>query len=121
MGVFNRVAHTGLRCQVNDAIWLVFFEGLVNQVTIFKIAPDLCETAVTFNSLKSGQFQIDIIVVVDIINTDYFITALQQSDRQCGADKSRCACYKYFQFAFRMLSVASDIGFTNLVTLADIK
>lgn len=90
--ILQGIAHPRLSRKVNDPIKLLLIKkchhGLaINHVHLYK-----AESGVGSESLQPGLFQIDIVVIVQIIQPDHLITACQQTQCRGHANEACCAC-----------------------------
>ena len=109
-GVFQRVAHTRLRGKVADSVEFFVFEKPVDRGRIGQVHPveamplyrafdffiGIDRLDIDAQLFQSTIFQIDVIVVVDIVDTYDFVSVLQKFFCQMETDKSCGSGYEYF-------------------------
>ena len=100
MGVFERIAHTGLGGEIDDPLRPVGAERPVNGFPIFQRNADFGEAGVIIEPRQAGFFQGDIVIVVDVVDADDFVPARQQRVRQSRADESRGTRDQHFHGMF---------------------
>ena len=95
IGVGDAITHACLRREVDNNIYFVFSEDLLDECLVGYIAFDECPIlGKAFYLLEPLVFEIDIVVIGDRIDA-YDLDALkviQQPFRQVAADKTCCAC-----------------------------
>jgi 16S rRNA U1498 N3-methylase RsmE len=78
MRVLDRVAHTGLRRQVNDPVEFLFGKQRVHRSTIGKIDAHHGEVLVVIENRGACLFEIHVVVVVEVVEADDRIATVQQ-------------------------------------------
>lgn len=94
--IFQRVSHPGLRGQMNDTIRLFISENTSHRVPVFDRNTVKAKRLMVSDAGKPRLFQRDIIIVVEIINPDDFITARQQAFDTMHANETSTACNQNF-------------------------
>jgi len=89
MRCLDRVAHARLRPQVHDALEFLARKALRHAGGIGKVELDEAKARILLQQLQARHLQIDVVVLVEIIEADYLITALEQAPGGVKADEAR--------------------------------
>ena len=112
MWIFQRIAHTGLRRQMNNMIRLFSGEQSFHYSAVSNIPLDEGKFSFGQKTIQTRLLQGHIIIIIHIVDTDDRITTRQQSFCTMHPDKSRSACYQYFHRSRHPLaSFSSDNRF----------
>ena len=77
MGVFEGVAHASLCGRVEHAIEVVFFEECLHCFAVSHVHFYEGEFVVTFNEFQAIEFELDFIVIVEVVDADDFIASFE--------------------------------------------
>lgn len=77
MRVLERIANACLRGQVNDPIRLMHLECIRDRIPVFQIESQIFESWIRIGVLQSGFFQRNIVVIIEVINTDHLVPTLE--------------------------------------------
>ena len=91
VGILDRIAHPGLGRQIHHPPRSVVGEGFGQHRPIFQAGPRLGKTGINLQAGQPRPLQIHVVVIVQIVETDDFVAALQQAQRQRGADETGAA------------------------------
>ena len=91
VGIGQRIANASLGREVDDTLGLEVGERLLQRGTIFQRGAHERETVLRRQSRQSRFLERRIVVVVEIVITQHFITACEQAMRQGRADKAGSA------------------------------
>ena len=91
VGVLQGVAHTGLRRQVHDPLNALLMEKPLQRATLRNIQRNEMEVCQGLELRQAGLLQGDIIIVVEIVDTDHLAALLKQALGDMKTDKTRCA------------------------------
>src|SRR5438034_10686936 len=73
----------------------LFDKKSYNAASVRKVQPLENEICLSLKALESVDFQIDIIIVIEIIKADDFVPIISQSFREMIANKPGCAGNEY--------------------------
>ena len=113
MRILQGVPHARLGRQVNHTLWLVLSEQGLHGGPVGHVLTNLGESWFTGQALKPRFLQSGVVVIVDVIYADYFITSVKQPMRQMGANEARRARNQNFQ---RVLSCSFRTSARHLQT-----
>ena len=71
--MLNGIANASLCGQVNHSVWTLFFENPINFFFIFKVLFVEGELVILLKNFESVIFEVDVIIVVDIVKPDDFM------------------------------------------------
>jgi hypothetical protein len=89
--ILQRVAHPGLRREVDDTLELLFCEQRSHALAVGDIELDEAETCVRLQSRQAVELELDVVVVVEVVQADHFVTAREQAQRRGHADEAGSA------------------------------
>ena len=90
MGILQRIAHPGLRRQIDHPLGLVLGKNLGQRRPIFQTGPKVGKAGMRLQPGQPRLFQGHVVIIVEVVVADDLIAALQQPQRQGRADKA-CA------------------------------
>ena len=82
VGVLQRVAHAGLRGQVDDALGRELAERGVQRRAILQRRPHEPEAGVRQQPVQPRLFQPGVVVAVEVVVSEHFVAALEQAFAQ---------------------------------------
>ena len=91
MRIFNRITHAGLSCEMYYAIESMRLEDALHLGAIDKINKLKGKPVVIFKLRKTGFFQIDIVIIAEIVQPYNRVSARQQRTRDVTTNKSGCS------------------------------
>ena len=97
--VLDAVAHAGLRAEVDHAREFLGGEQLRHAVAVGEIELDELEVSVALEDGEPRVLQRDVVVLVEIVEPDDLVAALEQQLRRVKADESGRAGDEYLQVA----------------------
>ena len=95
--IFKRVSHPGLSCKIDDDIEFVLRKQLSQRFTVFQIKTCEGEIRILSESCEPIFFKLDIIVIVEVVEPDNFLSPFEQLDGNVGTDESSSTCYEIFR------------------------
>ena len=102
VGVLQGIAYAGLGGQVHHPFGFVFPEQGFHGGTVCYVLAYLSETGLAGEPCQTRFFEVHVVIVVNVVHADDFITAIQQSMGQMGADKAGGSGNEDFQDLFSM-------------------
>jgi hypothetical protein len=108
VGVVNGIAYAGLGCEVDDSVEVSLGEDLFNYGAVGYVCFDELECAsirlvaatgrsyMGLDSLQSGLFEVDVVVVAEVVQADDGVSAFEQGKANVAADETGCACDQDF-------------------------
>ena len=108
MRVFSRITNASLRREVHDALRFVLREYPLHRSAVREIGPNINKTVIAIEPGETRLLQPDIVVIVEIVETDNFIASLPQAEGQRIADKASCTRNK------NLHSYASDETYASV-------
>ncbi len=84
----QRIAYPGLRSQVNHALRSFGSEKLTHDRAVGNIGFDKTQTRMPGQFAQPGAFQRDIVVVIEVVNSEHFITTLKQAATDLATNKT---------------------------------
>src|SRR5690606_19988654 len=91
--VGDRVAHAGLGGQVDNYRRLALVEEPVEGRSVDEVELAEGEGVVALQAFQTGQLERNVVVVIDVINAHYLVTAGQESLGDVIADETGVPCY----------------------------
>ncbi len=85
--ILQRVAHAGLRGEVDDGVEVAFLEQVFHHHAVGDVVLEEAEVGVGLELLQPRELQRRVVVVVEVVDADHFVAALQQDLRDVHADK----------------------------------
>ncbi len=95
MGIFQRITYTGLCGQVDHAVKSVIAEQCRHTVAIGQFHLPELKTIKAVQPVETALFQADVVVVIEIVDTDDPVSHLNQFLAGKCADKTRRAGHQY--------------------------
>ena len=92
-GVDQAVAHAGLGGEVDDAVGVA--AGFGQRRRIGDVAAHEAEIVVFLQPRQPRFLQRHVVIVVEIVDADDGVAALEQTDRGMHADETGRSCHKY--------------------------
>ena len=92
--VFQRVTDTGLRREMDHAIKIVLGKERVNDLTISQVTLHKRKPGVLEQRVQSILLEIDVVVVIEAINTYDITVRIEQCLRNIGTNKACGAGYQ---------------------------
>lgn len=89
--IFQRVTHPCLRSQIHDALRLIANEYILHRCPVMYPGADLGKTVVSADTRQTCFLQVYIVIVVDVIDANYLVAALQQAYGKLVADETSSA------------------------------
>ena len=86
--VLQRIAHAGLRGEVDHAVEATGLEELRHARTVGHVELDEAEALVRRQPRQPGLLEADVVVVVEVVEADDLIAARQQAQRGGHADEA---------------------------------
>ena len=99
VGVVRGVAHAGLGGEVDDALRSVGGEGVFDGVAVGEVGDDLGEAGAAFEAGEAGALEVDVVVVVEVVEADDFVAAVEQALGDVRADEAGGSCNQKFHSA----------------------
>ena len=96
MGVFDRIAHPGLRGQMHDAVELVHCKQRGHAGTVGHVELDEIKAGLGRQTRQPVMLERRVVIVVQIIQADHLIAACQQQLADMHADEAGRAGDEYF-------------------------
>jgi hypothetical protein len=93
----NAVAHAGLRAEVDDSLELLAGEQLRHSVSVGEVELDELEPSVALEHLEPRVLQREVVVLVEVVEADDLVAALEQQLRRMISDESSGTCNQYLQ------------------------
>ena len=90
----QRIAHAGLRRQVDHHVETFVGKQLRDRRAIFQSSPHKAEAGVFLQQRQAGLFEADVVVVVQVVQADHLIAPFQQALSQVKTDKSGRSRYQ---------------------------
>ena len=94
--ILQRVAHAGLRGEVDDGVEVAFFEQVFGHHAVGDVVFEEAEVGVGLQLFQSRELERRIIVVVEVVDADDFVAALEQNLCNMHADKTGGASNQNF-------------------------
>src|SRR4051794_5063763 len=88
----DAVANAGLRAEMNDASELLRCEQLCHRFAIGEIELDELEVLASAEDLEPSVLQRDVVVLIEVVETDHLVAALEQCPRRMKTNESGGAC-----------------------------
>ena len=88
IGVLQRISHAGLAGQVDDAVEFLGGEQVFYHDAVGNVAAHELEVWVGLELLQARQLEFGIVVVVEVVDADHFITPLEQDLGDMHADET---------------------------------
>ncbi len=101
MRVGERIAHAGLRGEMDDALRPLLPEQLIDRGTVGEIGLYEAEAVAPLQLEEARFLQFGVVIVVQIIEADHLMAEIKQPFRRKEADKARSAGYQDFHDAIR--------------------
>lgn len=89
MRIGGGVAHAGLRGQMHDTIGLVRREQVFNRLAVGQVGGDVGVGRMVLEAREPRLLQGHVVVVVEVVEADDFVTAGQEDLGYVGADEAR--------------------------------
>ena len=86
--VLDRVAHAGLGGQVDDLVETLVGEQLVNSRLICQVDSPHVERVIPREDVRPRLFEADVVIIIEIIEPDDRIAAIEQTLRRVKADET---------------------------------
>ena len=96
VGIFQRIANTGLCRQIDHPVRARVGKNTVHRGSVLNGGAREAEAGMWHEPGESRLFQRDIIIVIQIINSDDLITTFQQTERTMHSDKASRPVIKTF-------------------------
>jgi hypothetical protein len=80
--MIDRVADTGLRREVDNAIRPLLGEGCLDDGSVSEIALEKAKALVLLEAVKPGLFQRHVVIGAEIVETDDLVPAVEQPHRR---------------------------------------
>ena len=93
-GVFDRIAHPGLRGEVHDGIEPALREQPGHALAVGDVGFFEFETGEGTQARQPRFFQADVVIVVEVVQPDDAVAAFQQPQRKGRTDETGSACYE---------------------------
>ena len=113
VGVLQRIPHAGLGGQVNHPFRLLLPEQRFHSGPVGHILADLGESRFAGQARQARFLESRIVVIIDVIHANDFVTAVKQPMRQMGANKPRRTRYQNFQSPFSLFLQKVSPALTN--------
>lgn len=91
MRVLQRIAHARLRRQMNDSVKLLTGKQTGDAITIRHIELHKGEVFARREATEAAVFEIDIVVIVEVVKPHDLVAARQKLQCRGHANKARCA------------------------------
>ncbi len=88
MGVIERVAHTGLRGEMDHALRLLRGKGRVHDGAVGEVGLDEMEAVAGLEPREPGFLQRHVVIGIEIIEPDHLIAPLEQANCRVIADEA---------------------------------
>ena len=85
--ILQRVAHAGLRGEVDDGVEVALLEQVLHHHAVGDVVLEEAEVGVGLELFQPRQLQGRVVVVVEVVDADDFVAALQQDLCDVHADK----------------------------------
>ena len=108
--ILDRVAHARLRREVHDPIETFAREQVLDCIAVDEIHAHEPESVAPFELREPRLFERDVVIVIQIVQTDDLVAALEQILRDVKADKPRCSGNEYSQSPAPCLSLCRSAG-----------
>lgn len=96
MRVFDGISNPGLRAQMDDTVYFLAFKRSRQRFSVGKIALLKSKSAIIRgNGSQPVALQLNIIIIVEVVDTDNVFAPRKQAGRHMKADKSRNSGYQY--------------------------
>src|SRR5579871_2850164 len=105
----ERVAHTGLSAEMHDALELLALEQIAHALPVREIPAHEAKAPMGMQALETSLLEGRIVVIVEIVETDHLIAALEQAQRGRRANKAGCAGHEDFHRA-AIISTAGRVA-----------
>ncbi len=84
---------------MNNTLKGLVAEQLGDALSVSKIQLDKGELLMWLKKFETGKFQVNVIIVIQVVDADNLVTGGQQALRYVEANKSCCAGYQIFHTA----------------------
>src|SRR5689334_15964598 len=116
--VLERVTHTGLRGQIDDALRRESCECRVDRLAILQRCLDEAELCMRRQTRQARFLESHVVIIVEIVDSEHFVAAREQAFAQCRADETCRAGDQnphHRSFGYKRSST-SDFGSTRLTS-----
>jgi hypothetical protein len=94
--ILQRVAHAGLRGEVDDGIEVALLEQVLHHHAVGDVVLEEAEVGVGFQLFQPREFERRVVVVVEVVDADDLVAAGEQDLRDVHADKAGGTGNEYF-------------------------
>ena len=91
IGVGDAVADSRLGSEIDDLVEMLVGKEAVKALTVGEVHAD--KTEVTAELVKTALLETDVVIVIDVVDSDDLVAALCQQIGKLRADESGCSCY----------------------------
>ena len=91
MRILQRVAHAGLRGEIDHGVEVALFEQVFHDHAVGDVPVDEAEVGEGLELFQPREFQCGVVVVVQAVDADDVVAAREQDLRDVHADESGCA------------------------------
>ena len=107
--IFNRVAHAGLRGEIDDAVEAFFSKECLHGFAVRDIGFDKTKTIAAFEAGQAGVLEAHVVIGVHVVEADNFVAAIEQDFAGVRADEPGRAGHKNFHVMSWCVSVSRPL------------